>query len=144
MRKALFIVTGVVLVVIAVLVTLAMSKPDRMAHYDALKGVVLKAVEMKVNEAIPDEDLRTMGTYMALNAVDEYLKKNLFFYEKTFYNEGFLLYNSQPVFVSVGVMGHVFLTFEGTDAGKLMDRIDVLKMIEDEDVRKQIKSKIKN
>jgi hypothetical protein len=136
MKKALIIVTVVVLVVVALLAAMAMSKPDRMAHYDALKGVVLKVVEMKVNEAIPDEELRTIGTYMALNAADEYLKKNLFFYEKTFYNEGFLLYNNQPIFVSVGIMGHVYLTFEGMDIEKLMERIDVMKMIENEGVKK--------
>ena len=134
MKKILLILSVVVLVVMGVL---AMTKPDRTAHYDALKEVVLKAVEAKmdqVGKAVPYESLRTKGTYMALNAADEYLKKNLLVYEKTFYNKGVLVYEGYHVLVSVGVMGHVFLTFDEKDIDKLMDRIDILKMLDGKEV----------
>ena len=48
MKKALVIVA---VVVFAVMVTLAMTKPDQTAHYNALKIVVLKAVEEKEGSA---------------------------------------------------------------------------------------------
>lgn len=128
MKKVLLILAVVILVVMGVL---AMTKPDRTTHYDALKEVVLKAVEAKmdqVGKAVPYESLRTKGTYMALSAADEYLKKNLLVYEKMFYNKGVLVYEGYHVLVSVGVMGHVFLTFDEKDIDKLMDRIDILKI----------------
>ena len=52
MKKALVIVA---VVVFAVMVTLAMTKPDQTAHYNALKAVVLKAVEAKVEKSVPYE-----------------------------------------------------------------------------------------
>ena len=129
-------------VVMAVLIVMAMTKPDRTAHYDALKGVVLKTVEakiVKVGEAIPFESLRTKGTYIALNAADEYLKNNLLVYEKTFYNKGVLVYEDYFILVSIGVMGHGFLTFDEKDLEKLTERVDVLKLIENEDLKQLIK-----
>jgi len=126
----------------AVLIVMAMTKPDRTAHYDALKGVVLKTVEAKIDkvgEAIPFESLRTKGTYIALNAADEYLKNNLLVYEKTFYNKGVLVYEDYFILVSIGVMGHVFLTFDEKDLEKLTERVDVLKLIENEDLKQLIK-----
>jgi hypothetical protein len=129
-------------VVMAVLIVMAMTKPDRTAHYDALKGVVLKTVEAKIDkvgEAIPFESLRTKGTYIALNAADEYLKNNLLVYEKTFYNKGVLVYEDYFILVSIGVMGHVFLTFDEKDLEKLTERVDVLKLIENEDLKQLIK-----
>jgi hypothetical protein len=129
-------------VVMAVLIVMAMTKPDRTAHYDALKGVVLKTVVAKIDkvgEAIPFESLRTKGTYIALNAADEYLKNNLLVYEKTFYNKGVLVYEDYFILVSIGVMGHVFLTFDEKDLEKLTERVDVLKLIENEDLKQLIK-----
>ena len=130
------------IVVMAVLIVMAMTKPDRTAHYDALKGVVLKTVEAKIDkvgEAIPFESLRTKGTYIALNAADEYLKNNLLVYEKTFYNKGVLVYEDYFILVSIGVMGHVFLTFDEKDLEKLTEWVDVLKLIENEDLKQLIK-----
>ena len=139
MKKVLLTLT---VVVMAVLIVMAMTKPDRTAHYDALKGVVLKTVEAKIDkvgEAIPFESLRTKGTYIALNAADEYLKNNLLVYEKTFYNKGVLVYEDYFILVSIGVMGHVFLTFDEKDLEKLTERVDVLKLIENEDLKQLIK-----
>ena len=137
MKKALVIVA---VVVFAVMVTLAMTKPDQTAHYNALKTVVLKAVEEKVEKSVPYEGLRMKATIMALNTADDYLKRNLFFYEKTFYNKGILVYEDYFILVSVGVMGHVYLTFDEKDVGKMVDRMDVMKMVENDDVRMLMKN----
>ena len=143
MKKVLMILTVVVLVL---MVVLAMTKPERVDHYDALKGVVLKAVEAKmdqVGKAVPYESLRTKGTYMALSAANEYLKKSLLVEEKTFYNIGVLVYEDYVVLVSVGVMGHVFLTFDEEDIDKLMNHIDILKMMDIKDVDRNVIETVK-
>ena len=98
------------------------------------------AVEAKVEKSVPYEGLRMKATIMALNTADDYLKRNLFFYEKTFYNKGILVYEDYFILVSVGVMGHVYLTFDEKDVGKMVDRMDVMKMVENDDVRMLMKN----
>ena len=74
-----------------------------------------------------------------MGAADEYLKKNLVVYEETFYNKGIIVYEDYFILVSVGVMGHVFLTFDEQDVNKLTERFDVMKMVGNKDVMKLLK-----
>ena len=137
MKKVLAILTIIVLAVVAML---AMTKPDRTAHYDALKSIVMNTVDKRIDKApIPYESLKTKARYIALGAADEYLKKNLVVYEETFYNKGIIVYEDYFILVSVGVMGHVFLTFDEQDVNKLTERFDVKKMVGNKDVMKLLK-----
>ena len=119
-----------VIVILALLAALAVTKPERTAHYDAVRAVVMKSLEAKVNKAVPNKHLRTQATYIALGAADDYLKKNLLVYEHTFYNNGVLVYKDFFIPVSIGIMGHVFLTFSANDVNQLTEQVDVQKMIE--------------
>ena len=57
MKKVLAILTIIVLAVVAML---AMTKPDRTAHYDALKSIVMNTVDKRIDKApIPYESLKT-------------------------------------------------------------------------------------
>ena len=124
MKKVLAILPIVILVVLAML---ALTKPEKMAHYDALKSIVMKAVEAKVGKSVPSGSLRTQATYMALGEADKYLKKNLVVYEETFYNKGILVYDGYLIPVSIGIMGHVFLTFDTQYVEELMEQVNLEK-----------------
>ncbi len=123
------ILLGMVVIVVGVLVSLAVTKPDRMAHYDAVKGLMVKVIEKKVASLDIDESFKTMGTLAALNAGDAYLRQNLLVYEHTFYNTGILIYEDNFIMVSIGAWGHAFLTFTEEDIDKYLS--DKLKIIED-------------
>lgn len=124
---AIVVLAGMVLMAV-----LAMTKPDRMEHYDCLKTVVMRAVEAKVDKMVTDEDLRTLATYTALGAANEYLGNNLYVYDHTFYNEGVLVYEGYFIPVSFGVMGHVFLIFGEKEVERMAERVDLQKMIKKE------------
>ena len=127
MKKVFAILT---IAVLAVMVVLAMTKPDRTAHYEALKSIAMNTIEKRIDKApIPYESLKTKARYLALGAADEYLKRNLVVYEGTFYNRGVIVYDDYFILVSVGVMGHVFLTFDEQDVDRLTGGLDVQKMI---------------
>lgn len=138
MKKVLLILTIVVLSVLAVL---AMTKPDRTAHYNTLKGIVMRAIEKRIDKLpIPYESQQTKARYTALGIADEYLRHNLWVYEETFYNRGVIVFEDYFIPVSVGVMGHVFLTFDEKDVDELTKRIDILEMI-NESLPRTIKDK---
>ena len=139
MKKVLVLL---VMVVPTLLVVMAVTKPDRTAHYEVLKSVVLSAVEAKVDEAVPEGSLRTVATFMALGTADEYLRKNLLVYDKTFYSKGVLVYNDYFIPVSIGVMGHVFLTFDEEDVDKLTKQVDLLKVFEKKDLMKLLEMNV--
>ncbi len=122
MKKVLAILTIVILVVLTVL---ALTKPERKAHYDALKSIVMKVVEAKVSKSVPNGSLRTQAIYVALGEADKYLKQNLIVYEETFYNRGAILYDGYLIPVSFGIMGHVFLIFNTQNVEELIDKTEL-------------------
>ena len=129
-KSKLWVIAAIVVLAGMVLMdVLAVTKPDRMEHYDSLKTVVMRAVEAKVDKMVSDEDLRTLATYTALGAANEYLKNNLYVYDNTFYNEGVLVYEDYFIPVSFGIMGHVFLIFGEKDVERMAARVDLQKMI---------------
>lgn len=107
--------------VVGVLVSLAVTKPDRMVHYEAVKGLMMKVIEKKVASAQLDESLTTIGTLAAFNAGDAYLRQNLLIYEHTFYNTGILVYEDNFIMVSIGAWGRAFLVFTEEDINQYLN-----------------------
>ena len=109
----------VAFVVVALLVALSMTKPDRMAHYDAVKNAVknmaLKTVDHELTSNPLTAEYATIGTMAALNVIDEYLQRNFIVREHTFYTSGILVYNDMFIPVSIGIMGKVYLTVNEDD-----------------------------
>ena len=117
----------VAFVVVALLVALSMTKPDRMAHYDAVKNMALKTVTA---------EYATIGTMAALNVIDEYLQRNFIVREHTFYTSGILVYNDMFIPVSIGIMGKVYLTVNEDDLKRMLDRPEIQQMIDIKNILK--------
>jgi hypothetical protein len=113
MKKYIFL--GIALILVIVLVTLAMTKPDRAAHYDAVKGLALKTVDHELSSNPLTAEYTAVGNMVALNFIDEYLKRNLLLREHTFYTSGVLMYNDMFIPISIGVFGQVYLTVDEND-----------------------------
>ncbi len=113
------------LMVAAVLVTLSMTKPDRTAHYDAVKKAVLEVVSKELNENPTLQAYATIGTMKALEATDELLTQGLILHDNTYYNLGLLIYEGHPIPVSVGILGQIHLTMNHQDLQSLIRRPDV-------------------
>ena len=104
MKKLLFFI--VLLVVIAV--TLMMTCPDKTAHYEAVKGIASEVINDEIKESKIEETMASIGTVVAINVVDAYLKSNLMVRDHTFYNVGVITYEGDFRMISVGVFNHVF------------------------------------
>ena len=116
-KRILIIIT---FVVVALLVALSMTKPDRMAHYDAVKNMALKTVDHELTSNPLTAEYATIGTMAALNVIDEYLQRNFIVREHTFYTSGILVYNDMFIPVSIGVMGKVYLTVNEDDLKRML------------------------
>ena len=66
---------GVVLVMAVGMVWAAMSKPDKVDHYETVKKCLTTVVNKEVDRNPLLEHYGAMATVMALNAMDEFLKK---------------------------------------------------------------------
>ncbi len=108
-----FLIIGVI--VVAVLAVLSMTKPDRKAHYDEIKGAVLKVVSKELNENQVLQPYAVMGTMKVLEATDELLQRGLIIHDHTYYNVGIIIYNDHLIPVSVGVLGKIHITFNEKD-----------------------------
>ena len=86
MKKLLFVI--VLLVIIGL--TLMMTCPDKDVHYEALKGVTSEVINAEMNESKVETTMASIGTVLAVNVVDAYLKSNLIVRDHTFYNVGSL------------------------------------------------------
>lgn len=117
-RKVLFIFAIVVVIVLA---TLAMTKPDRAAHYEAVKAMALKTVDHELSKNPQTAEYAAIGTAKALNMIDEYLQRNLLVYEHTFYSSGVLIYNDRFIPISVGVFNKVYLTVGEEDVKRVVE-----------------------
>lgn len=136
------ILIGITLVVLMAMALAAMTKPERTAHYDTLKKG-LTVVIGKVVESHPLlQQYNAISTMTALNATDEYLKRNFMVFEHTFYNVGTILYKDMFIPVSIGLFGQVWLTVGEDDLQRLAERPEVKQMLGIEDALKQIKSKL--
>ena len=126
-KRILIIIT---FVVVALLVALSMTKPDRMAHYDAVKNMALKTVDHELTSNPLTAEYATIGTMAALNVIDEYLQRNFIVREHTFYTSGILVYNDMFIPVSIGIMGKVYLTVNENDLKRMLDRPEIQQMID--------------
>lgn len=104
MKKLLF----VILLPVVIGVMLMMTCPDRTTHYEAVKRVASEVINAEMNESNVEETIASIGTVLAVNVVDAYLKSNLIVRDHTFYNVGVIIYKGDFRMVSVGVFNHVF------------------------------------
>ena len=109
------ILLSLVIVVALVMGAAVMTKPDYKAHYDLVKRTALKVIDHQVNSNPWAALFGPMVTMGALDIVDGYLKKNLLFYDHTFYTTGVLIYQDMFIPVSVGAFGHVHLLVSEDD-----------------------------
>jgi hypothetical protein len=131
-RILLFALVGI----IAVMVTLTMTKPERPAHYDAVKGLALKTVDHELTGNPVTAKYAALGTMTALNKIDEYLQRNLIIREHTFYNSGVLIYKDYFIPVSIGVMGKVYLTVSEDDMKRVIEKPEIKQLL---DLKKHLK-----
>ena len=109
------ILLSLVIVVALVMGAAVMTKPDYKAHYDLVKRTALKVIDHQVNSNPWAALFGPMVTMSALDIVDGYLKKNLLFYDHTFYTTGVLIYQDMFIPVSVGAFGHVHMLVSEDD-----------------------------
>ena len=121
---------AVVAITIVLLGSLAMTKPSKTDHYEAVKSVMMKGVNKKFDQMEMDEHLKTVITLTTLKAIDAYLRRNLLVYESTFYNKCIITYQDQFLLVSVGAWNHPFLTINEDDVVKIIDNNDIVKFLE--------------
>lgn len=122
MRKALFVL---VVIIVILLGSLALTKPNRITHYEAVKKVMTKGLTMKLDQMDMEESVKIAVTLTTLNALDTYLRRNLLVYENTFYNRGVIVYKDYFLPVSIGFWGHPILFINEDDIEKLLDNNEV-------------------
>ena len=109
------ILLSLVIVVALVMAAAVMTKPDYKAHYDLVKRTALKVIDHQVNSNPWAALFGPMVTMGALDIVDDYMKRNLLFYDHTFYTTGVLIYEDMFIPVSVGAFGHVHMLVSEDD-----------------------------
>lgn len=133
---------GILLVVLMAMALAATTKPEQTAHNDTLKKSLTSVIGKVVDSHPLLRQYNTISTMTALNATDEYLKRNFLVFDHTFYNVGTILYQDMFIPVSVGFFGQVWLTVDEDDLQHLAERPEVMQMLGVEDALKQIKNKI--
>lgn len=128
MKKLLF----VIVLLIAIAIGLVMTCPDRSAHYEALKGIASEVINAEMNESQVEETMASIGTVLAVNVVDAYLKSNLIVRDHTFYNVGVITYDGDFRMVSVGVFNHVFTIDKETARQIIKDKLSLKNIIKTE------------
>ena len=133
---------GITLIILIAMALAAMTKPERTAHYDTLKKGLTVVIEKVVDSHPLLQQYNAISTMTAMNATDEYLKRNFLVFEHTFYNVGTILYQDMFIPVSIGLFGQVWLTVGEDDLQRLAERPEVMQILGIEDALKQIKSKL--
>lgn len=128
MKKLLFLIV----LLIAMAIGLVMTCPDRLAHYEALKGIASEVINAEMNESQVEETMASIGTVLAVNVVDAYLKSNLIVRDHTFYNVGVITYDGDFRMVSVGVFNHVFTIDKETARQIIKDKLSLKNNIKTE------------
>lgn len=89
-------------------VALMLTTPDKQQHQETIKGVMSKAVNAELRDKNIDGALASIGSVVAMTAIDKYLSTSLIIRDHTFYNIGVVDYNGEFQMVSVGVFNHVY------------------------------------
>ena len=106
-----------------------MTKPDKTEHYEAIKGCMLKVVDHELGSNSLTAEYAAVGTMAALEMIDDYLTRNLLFFDHTFYNNCVLIYKDMFIPISYGVGGKVFLTVNDNDLKRVIEHPDIKKMM---------------
>lgn len=61
---------------------------------------------------------------------DDYLTRNLIFFDHTFYNNCVLIYKDMFIPISYGVGGKVFLTVDDNDLKRVLEHPDIKRLFE--------------
>ena len=136
MKKILLIILCIVLVG---LIVLAMTKPGRSEHYDAVKIAVANIVDRELHENPQTAEFATMGTMSTLNILDDYLSKNLFVQDHTIYTVGVLMYQEMFLPISIGVLGQIYLTVSEDDLKEVLKMPEIKKMMKSESIEEAVK-----
>lgn len=136
MKKILLIILCVVIVGLLVL---TMTKPDRSEHYNAVKIAVANVVDRELHENPQTVEFATMGTMTTLNMLDDYLSKNLFVHDHTFYTVGVLMYREMFLPISIGVLGRVRLTVSEDDLKEALKMPEIKEMMKSESIEEAVK-----
>ena len=105
-----FFIYAILLVVVSFV--LVATCPSKKAHCEAIQGVLSGAINKEMDQSRIDETMASIGTMLAVNAVNEYLNSSLIVRDHTLYNVGVVSYKGEFRMVSVGVLNHVFTISE--------------------------------
>jgi hypothetical protein len=106
-----------------------MTCPDKDVHYEALKGATSEVINAEMNESKVETTMASIGTVLAVNVVDAYLKSNLIVRDHTFYNVGVITYKGDFRMVSVGVFNHVYTIDKETAREIIKDKLSLNEII---------------
>lgn len=112
------------LIVLAVLgLALIATCPSREQHCTTIKGVLSGVINAEMNqkasENVLSEAMASIGTALAINAVDAYVGNTLVLRDYTVCNVGMVSYEGELRPVSFGILNHVF-TISEDDARQLL------------------------
>ena len=80
-----------------------------------------------------------MGTMTTLNMLDDYLSKNLFVHDHTFYTVGVLMYQEMFLPISIGVLGRVRLTVSEDDLKEALKMPEIKEMMKSESIEEAVR-----
>ena len=136
MKKILLILLCIVLLGMLVL---AMTKPERSEHYDAVKITATKVIDRELHDNPLTAEFATIGMMTALNMLDDYLSKNLMVHDHTFYTVGVLRYQEMFFPVSIGVLGQVHMTVSEDDLKKVLKMPEIKEILKSKSLEDAIK-----
>jgi hypothetical protein len=82
-----------------------------------------------MNESKVETTMASIGTVLAVNVVEAYLKSNLIVRDYTFYNVGVITYKGDFRMVSVGVFNHVYTIDKETAREIIKDKLSLNEII---------------
>ena len=133
MKKILLILLCIVLLGMLVL---AMTKPERSEHYDAVKITATKVIDRELHDNPLTAEFATIGMMTALNMLDDYLSKNLMVHDHTV---GVLRYQEMFFPISIGVFGQVHLTVSEDDLKKALKMPEIKEMMRSNSVEEAVR-----
>lgn len=102
-------------VVIAVLVAMALTKPESWKHQAAVRELTMKVVGQKMADIPLPQEFVSTGTDMAMGAAGAFLQSNMEVGDYFFLSVGFVNYHGQSVPVTVGAFGNVYVLVDEED-----------------------------
>ena len=97
-----------VMIIVALLVAMSVTKPDEREHYAVLRGVALQAADRHLSNS-QAADYVSVSAALAMDAVDPFLRQNFEVNDYMFVTVGTMRYRGMQVPVSVGVLGKVHI-----------------------------------